>query len=169
MVEEKHKGQALATLLAARMRIDGVSMSALAIRLGISQGYLSQLMSGDKPMTGVSENFLRMSASYLGLPAVSCFLMSGRLWAEDFFEAPETCSQQLIAALKAVSDSRHAQDVAVSFEQLKKLPKAIQHLLVLQYESLTGVELMKGRSSRKSIQFAGQEHMPFEVRVVTSG
>jgi len=166
MNEGKYDGRSLAALLGARMRSDGVSVKDLAIRLGISQSYFSQLLNGDKPITAVNDEFLRRSATYLELPAVISYLLAGRLRSEDFFEAPQSFPALLASALKVVSTSRHAQEVVVTFEQLTALEAPIQHLVVLLYEVATGAELIPGRVGWRSVDLAGQRRMPFEVRVV---
>ena len=168
MNEEKGKGRALASLLAARMRTDGVSVSSLASTLGISQGYLSQLLNGSKSIAEANEAFLRKSAEYLRLPAVTCLLMAGKLLADDFFDSPAEFPQRLAVALRVVAESKYARDVAVSLEQLNELPVSVQLLLVLQFEASTGVELIPGRASREAIKMAGRQHVPFEVRVSRS-
>lgn len=166
MSNRANKGMALISLLTARMRSDGITVSKLARRFAISQGYLSQMLSGKRSISIVKDSVLRECAAYLRLPAISCFLLAGKLQSEDFFSAPDEFSSTLKSALKTVSESQQCQDVAVEFEQLMELPAPVQHLVVLLYESAIGTELMPGRVDWNSISSAGKHRLPFDVRVV---
>lgn len=162
----KNKGRVLASMLAAQLRIDGNSITALATTLGISQSYFSQLLSGEKPMTGVSDDVLRKCALYLRVPAVTVFLLAGRLCGADFFDEPEDLNQKLANALKIVAESQHAMDVVVSYDDLLAVTPAVQHLLVQLYEVAMGVELIPGRIGWNSLRLVAQPRVPFEVKYV---
>ncbi len=145
--------------------MDGVSVSTLSAKLGISQSYLSQLLNGDKSWAVVSDAVLRCCAEYLELPVVICFLLAGRLRTEDFFKERGEFTQQMAAALKVVGESRFALEQGVDSRELQLLPQTVQHLLVQLFEAATGTELVPGRVGWDSIVAAGQK-LQFEVKVV---
>jgi transcriptional regulator with XRE-family HTH domain len=63
-------GRGLIEMLRARMGKDDLSLTQLAKRLQVGGSYLSQLSRGVKPLTSVSEQFLRSCAEYLDKPVV---------------------------------------------------------------------------------------------------
>lgn len=166
MKEERNCTNPLVALLVARMGTDGLSTSALAVRLGISQGYLSQLLQEFKPIAAASDSLIRECANYLHISPVTGFLLAGRLRREDFYDPQWSFEQHLEEALKHVSKAGLAQDAAVSFVQLGCLPASVQYLIVLLYEMAYEQELMPGRTSFESLQGASQSRMPFTVRKV---
>jgi len=166
MKEERNYTNPLVALLAAKMGADGLSTSALAAKLGISQGYMSQLLKEDKPIVAANDGLIRKCSIYLGISSITCFLLAGRLRSEDFYEPQLTFEERLNEALKLVSNSAIAQETAVSFAQLGCLPTSVQYLIVLLYEMAYEQELMPGRTSFESLQAASQPRMPFAVRKV---
>lgn len=158
-------GKPLATLLNTKMRIDGSSVSSLAARLGISQGYLSQLLAGDKPFGATNDELVRKCADFIDQPAVIGFLLCGKLKMHDFFEAPKEFPERLDDALQIVSKSAFAAETAVDLEQLRALSTSVQELIVLAFANATGEELIPRRVTRGTIESAAQARMPFEVRV----
>jgi transcriptional regulator with XRE-family HTH domain len=166
MKEEWKIKNPLVALLLAKMGEEGLSVSALAGRLGISQGYMSQLLREDKLVATASEEFIRQCATYLNLPAVSCFLLAGRLIGADFYKPATSFEQQLKVALAVVAKSPEAQDAAVSYDLMLGLPLAMQHLLVLMHERVYDDELIPGRLTSEALQFASQSYVPFSVSKV---
>lgn len=166
MKEERSCTNPLVALLVARMGSDGLSTSALAVRLGISQGYLSQLLQEYKPIDAANDSLIRECAKYLHISPITSFLLAGRLMREDFYDPQWSFEQHLEEALKFVSKAGLAQDAAVSFAQLGSLPTSVQYLIVLLYEMAYEQELMPGRISFESLQGALQPRVPFTVRKV---
>lgn len=167
MKKERRLKNPLVALLVARMGTEGLSVSALADKLGISQGYLSQLLREDKLIAATGEDFIRQCANYLRLPAISCFLLAGRLIGADFYKPTMSFKQMLEDALLEVSKSVVAQDAAVSHEQLLSLPIAVQHFVVLQHEKGEGVQLLDKMVTLDELQHAWQPHLPFTVTKVS--
>ncbi len=166
MSRDRNAGQALADLLASKLRTEGRTVSEIARRLGISQGYLSQLLNGDKEFAGVSDEFIRRCAEFLSLPVVVCFLLAGRLSAQDFFEAPCEFSRYVEKALRTIANSRYAMEAAVTYRQLASAPPQMQRLIVLLYETASKTELIPGRVKWNSVETFGKPRVPFRVRVV---
>ncbi len=166
MEKETDPGTPLAVLVATKMRCDGVSVGTLAERLGISQSYLSQLLSGEKSWASVNDELIRRSADYVDQAAVVGFLLSGKLRRADFFESPNDLSLSLERALRTIARSQFAADATVALRDLETIPVPVQLLIVLLYESAIGDELIPGRVTSGQIESAGQFRMPFQVRVV---
>jgi transcriptional regulator with XRE-family HTH domain len=167
MSEIKNELNPLVSLLAMRMRLKGMSEKSLAKHLGISQSYLSQLVTGKKDAAGASETLLRKCAGFVELPAVICFLLSGRLLSQDFFDGEDSFSARVEKALRVVAASRYAQETAVAIEDFGALPGRVQLLIVLLYETATGTELIPGRVGADRVS-SGKARVPFEVRVKRS-
>lgn len=166
MKEERKVKNSLIALLVARMSAAGLSVSGLADQLGISQGYMSQLLREDKLVSATSDDFIRQCAMFLRLPAVTCFLLAGRLIGADFYNPAMAFEQQLDEALESVARSSEARECALSHKQLLGLPIGSQHLLVLLYERAYGVELMPAKVTADALLHAWQPHVPFSVTKV---
>jgi transcriptional regulator with XRE-family HTH domain len=155
----------LAVLLGAKMRKDGLTLEDLASRLSIGQSYLSQLLRGVKRMDAAGDAFLRASAEYLGMPAVTAYLLAGRLTAADFFEVPgDGWLGYLNEALRKVAESRIAEDAAVTHAALSELPAEVKLLLVQLFEHATATVVLPKRLSVSDISNFGKLSVPFQVR-----
>lgn len=137
MNRESNSGKALAALLSAQMNTSGLTVGHLAKRLGISPGYMSQLLAGDKSFAAVSEEVLRSAAAVLNVPPVICFLLAGRLRHDDFVETEVSLVSELRKAMREVAASPFGMEVAVTDRQLVALPHAVQHLVALLYAEAT--------------------------------
>lgn len=158
-------GRPLAELLRSKLRRDGLSLAQLAKRLGVGQSYLSQLSCGAKPLSSVSESFLRKCATYLGIPVVYVFLLSGRLQFRDFFSSPVTLAMQIEKALVQISCSDIGLEAGVDTSVLASLPDAAKLLIVLLYERAEQVQLLPSRVGKAEIERIGQLRVPFEIRL----
>ena len=157
--------RALTERLRTKMREDGLSQRQLAKRLGVGASYLSQLATRAKPVSGVSELFLRSCAEYLEMPLVLVYLLAGRLTAKDFFASPATFEKHLNAALEQVSSSSIAAETAVDAGLLTELPAAAKLLIVLLYERAESILLLPPGVRSGEIEALGSAHVPFEVRL----
>jgi transcriptional regulator with XRE-family HTH domain len=144
---------------------DGLSQRQLAKRLGVGASYLSQLTRRAKPLSGVSELFLRSCAEYLEIPLVLVYLLAGRLKANDFFVSPAAFDVQLTAALELIGGSSIAAETAVDARLLTELPAAAQLLIVLLYERAENVLLLPTRVSQGEVEALGGVRVPFQVRL----
>ena len=128
----------LAGMLVAHMSTRQVGVSKLAGMLGISSSYLSQLLSGDKLFASARDDVLRSAAAVLELPPVVAFLLAGRLRHSDFVEPDVSLERELAVAMLELARSPRALEVAVSQDELRQLPRNIQHLLALLHGDATG-------------------------------
>lgn len=157
-------GQPLAELLRLKMRRDCLSLTEQAKRLNVGQSYLSQLSSGAKPLSSVSDSFLRKCAEYLGIPVVHAFLLAGRLQYQDFCQAPESVEERIKEALTEISRSSLAMESSVGTAMLTALPHAAKLLLIQLYERAEHVSLLPMRVSSSEIERIGQMRAHFEIR-----
>ncbi|NMF96152.1 hypothetical protein GPA27_01910 [Aromatoleum toluolicum] len=141
----QHDGRPLAIQLARHIEIKKERVSSVAKQLGVSQSYLSELLSGGRAFAAAGDELLRGVAVYLGLPAVACMLMAGKLRPDDFIDPGADVESQLRAALEHVAASTFGMQVAVNSEILQEVPLPVQHLVVLLYETTTGKMLMGAR------------------------
>tara|TARA_R110001583_G_scaffold195553_2_gene376056 strand:+ start:848 stop:1351 length:504 start_codon:yes stop_codon:yes gene_type:complete len=145
MTKSRTTGTALAARLRERMLVNGEGVTALSKRLGISQSYMSELLSGDRPLHSLSDNVIREIGAYLGLPPVVCFLLTGKLKHADFMAPPTSYATALNEAMDAVATSKEAIEAAVIAKDLKALPEPIKLLLVLLFESRQANDLLCAR------------------------
>lgn len=158
-------GRALIERLKTRMRHDDLSQNQLARRLGVGASYLSQLNGGVKPVTGVSELFLRSCAEYLEIPPVLVYLLAGRLQAKDFFVSPTTVEQHVNTALELIGSSSIAAETGVDAGLLTELPAAAKLLIVVLFERAENVLLLPTRVSQGEVEALGGVRVPFQVRL----
>lgn len=138
------KGRPLATQLLRRMNLNGVTVTAMAKQLGISQSYLSELLVGDKEFSTVRDDLVRAIAAYLGVPVVVCMVLAGRLQHRDFVAPAVDVDARRRAALAEVATSAMAMETAVDIQLLSDIPVPVQYLVVLLFERATGRSLMLG-------------------------
>ena len=77
------RSQPLVALLIARRAEKGLRMADLAAKFGITQPYLSQLLSGQRAFSTASVECLRGISSFLNIPPIRVFLMAGLVTQSD--------------------------------------------------------------------------------------
>lgn len=117
----------------------------MARQIGVSYGYLAQLASGLRSMEGVTADFCRATARYLGIPPVTAMLAAGRLNSFDFLmpESGESPSGQLNEGLERI-----ASDPLVGClmpAEVWDAPDSVKSLLVALHEEVTQRELFPPR------------------------
>lgn len=142
MQEANKKGKRLRVALKHALRKKGESISGLAAQLGISQSYLSQLLSGDKPIDCIGDDLLRKFAAYIEVPGVAGFILAERLTAADFMAVSPPLLERLSQAMTSISQSSAAIESGIEEGALKALPERVKLLLVLLYQKAYGVELL---------------------------
>ncbi|MGQ5490885.1 helix-turn-helix domain-containing protein [Thauera sp. ZXT1-4] len=133
------KGSGLTTRIKERMSSEGVSVTELAERLGVSQPYLSQLLCGDKSFTQASDDLIRRVAGFLYLPPVVCFVLAERLVPADF----ETCSYDdeflsLERRAAFIAESTFALEAGVTKQLLMEADPRMLSLVLGMYEVMVG-------------------------------
>ena len=142
---EKSNRDALATMLAVRRDVEGVAVSTLAGMLGISTSYMSQLLAGDKRFSVASDEVVRAAAKVLELPAVICFLLTGKLRHEDFVEPTVSFQDELAVAMRDLANSPEALELAVDRDDLLAMPVPVQHLVAVLFCQVSGRHYITGK------------------------
>ncbi len=151
MKKEMKRGRALVVKMKERMAIEGASVSDLAVRLEVSQSYLSQLLSGDKALASVSDALIRRISGYVYLPPVVCFVLSGKLEVDDFADCKydeELRKLERRAAL--IADSTFALEAGVTREALLEADPRVLSMLIGMYQAMLGAGEMIARNERWS-------------------
>ncbi len=154
-VDEEQLKRPGGVLMAALMRCAserGQSISQLAEALGYSYPYINLLMSGLRRVDQVSDDFSRACAVYLRVPRLAVLMMSGRLKADDFFEAQVFKAKAVDAAMRFIEDD--PQWGALVTAELRTAKPESRFCLVKLYESATGRKLLDGELD--PAQFAEQ-------------
>ncbi|WP_287369005.1 helix-turn-helix transcriptional regulator [Thauera sp.] len=152
------KGSGLTTRIKERMRSEGVSVTGLAERLGVSQPYLSQILGGDKSFTQASDDLIRRVAGFLYLPPVVCFVLAERLVPSDF----ETCSydNELLSLERRaafIAESTFALEAGVTKQLLMEADPRMLSLVLGMYEVLVGPGELISKKERWSWQTSGEK------------
>lgn len=131
IMEEGNKGLRLRYALRVAMRERSQTVSQLAVHVGVSQSYLSQLLNDDKAMDALSDQHLRRFAAYLGMPPIGAFVLAGRLELADFIEDIPTFEPGLSRGLASISSSPSAAEAGVDITDLERLPIPMKEIFVL--------------------------------------
>lgn len=142
MMSRKNVGHPLSALLIQGIERQGATISKLAVELGISQSYLSELLAGDKSFSKLDDELVRAMALYINIPAVVAFILSGKLRHQDFFDGLLGLEDRLQGAMYRVGESSYALEAAVTIPTLMKLPTEVKLLLVLVFQEATGDNLI---------------------------
>ena len=138
-IQTKNK---LLALIKKKASSENLSLIKLSNKLSVSASYISQLDSGQKSMEGVKNDFIRKCADYLELPAISCFIASGKILATDFYSPKAMHKEHLDRALQCVADNSISLESGVSERQLFQLSDEVKMLIVLLYQSAFSVQVL---------------------------
>lgn len=142
MRDMEKKGNRLRVALKRALRKNEDTVSSLADKIGVSQGYLSQLLNGDKPIDSVSNRVFENFASYLCISKVMVFMLADLLSAEDFYEKHELFSDKLRRAIEAIKLSDDAIVAGVDGETLENVDENVKLLLVLLHQRAFRTQLL---------------------------
>lgn len=156
--------EALATMLAVRREAEGVAVSTLAGMLGISTSYMSQLLAGDKCFSVASDEVVRAAAKVLKLPAVICFLLTGKLRHEDFVEPTVIFQDELAGAMRDLANSPDALELAVGRDDLLAIPLPVQHLLAVLFGEVSGRRYITGKKRWTWMEEPPPESLKMQLR-----
>ena len=132
----KESEHPIAALVIRRIKSEKISLSRLASEIGISQAYVSELLLGDKPFSGLRRESLRALAAWLQLPPVRLFMLSGLLLPEDYFAKGSAQDASVEQALQRIALSSYAMEAGVNDTMLMALPDEVKQLLVLAFISI---------------------------------
>lgn len=164
-IMEKHTKNQLLVLLKKKAFSEDLTLSHLSKKLSVSPSYMSQLQSGQKPIDGVKDEFLRRCAEYLDLPAMTCFIVSGKIRANDFYASKINLKKSLDRALMCVAENHMSLDSGVSEKQLLQLSQEVKLLIVLLYQSAFSVQLLPKGFDRLQWETATGIRIPFQDSV----
>lgn len=85
-------GARLMQMLLTQANQQGLQLRELAAKLGVTAGYLHQLRTGRKPITGISSHLIESMKIFLGVPRISVLLASGIVKIEDCYPEPDILS-----------------------------------------------------------------------------
>lgn len=98
-----------ALLRASSLR--GDDEAALCGYLAVSKGYLKQVSTGLREPNTLSEEFLRASAAYLGIPYLLVQIIAGRISEQDLIELGNHVGEDMANVLKTAKAYAAIQDV----------------------------------------------------------
>lgn len=140
--ESQVEGSMLLYLLFDEANKQGLSYKDLAIQLGVTYGYLAQMKSGDKPITGVSPDFVARCSEFLGIPEAAVMVAARKLKIEQLYAKPENWKTELDAAMRYIaSDPQFGPYMSPNTLNADTDTKK---LLVKMYQEITGKVLIQG-------------------------
>ena len=141
--ESQRPGGLLMGALMACAAERGQGITELATSLGFVYGYLTQLRTGTRKVSSISDDFARASAEYLGVSMMEVLMLAGRVTPEDFSTSPSDYDQELARAMSFISQDREWGSLVPSEMRAPKAPG--QHLIVRLYEKATGAVLLRNK------------------------
>lgn len=116
---------------------------SMAMELGVTYGYLSQLHNGIRNIKTIGDDFSQVCADYLQLPRLQVLLMAGRVTPQDNFLDHDTYESDVTRAMNFIAmDNTWAPLIS---EELRKCSTDTLHGVVKMYEIATGKILMHNR------------------------
>lgn len=137
----------------------GHRMEQLAKALGISNGYLGQLRSGQRPVDRTAPPFSGAAAKYLGIPRASALMLAELplegLKEEDLLEANALPVDQVRQAMEAIAEDNIYGPLVT--EDIKGSSLETQYTFIRYIESKTGVMFLPERLDVPRFQAAVDE------------
>jgi len=148
--ESQRPGGLLMGALLACAAERGHNIGELATKLGFVYSYLTQLRTGTRKVSSISDDFARGCAEYLGVSMMEVLMLAGRIRAEDFTSSPAEYDQELARAISFICQDREWGSMVPSEMRAPKAPG--QHLIVRLYEKATGTVLLRTRGPNLTAQ-----------------
>lgn len=101
-----HQGGPLIGWLYDEARRRGLDLQEMAMELGVTYGYISQLRSGIRRTSTISHDFARSCADFLGTVTLTVMFLAGSLTLKDLTVQAESEEQQLDRALRTIMTTR---------------------------------------------------------------
>ncbi len=124
-------------------------MNEMAAELGVTYGYISQLRTGVRKTSQVSDEFVTACAAYLMVPRLTVLMLAGRVTVEDYFETEQTAASAIPRAFQFVCTDPHWGPLVTPEVRLGSLQT--QFLVIRLYERATGTVLLDAALDEKSL------------------
>ncbi|WP_018234142.1 helix-turn-helix domain-containing protein [Thioalkalivibrio thiocyanodenitrificans] len=148
-VDIKRTGATLLAMLFQKANERGLSLRELADELNVTYGYLSQLRTGIRQITAISDEFATSCAAFLGMPRISILLAAGRVTTADFTESPQTFETHLENALRFIQ--RDPDWGPMLPPEIFSASLAMKQFVVFAFEKATGRTLVDIRVEVESL------------------
>jgi len=142
-------GGILLSMLLKRANELGHQLGQMADELGVTYGYISQLRTGLRKTSHISDAFATACALYLGAPRMTVLLASGRVKPEDTFADPAAMISALPHAIELMAkDPKYG---PLMPPELLGADARMQYLVVTLFEEATGRSILPGRENPLNI------------------
>jgi transcriptional regulator with XRE-family HTH domain len=138
--ERQRPGSTLIRWLLYAANERGMSLRDLADNLGVTYGYISQLRTGIRQVSGISDEFSSACARFLGVPRIAVLLAAGRVHPEDYYHSPEEVRELVRRGVSALMRDPEIGPLVPA--NLEVADYEMQRLVVLLYERATGKKLL---------------------------
>lgn len=142
-IEKKIIGATLAKLMREEQDKRGLNLAEMAEMLGMSKPYLTALLSGDRPLNKLSDNYLETIALFLSLPKAQVYNFAEILLPEDYVHR-ETIEDCLADLYKRMSSDTSWMQLVPSSTEWEAMPIKTKLFIGHLYENLTHAKIIKG-------------------------
>lgn len=136
-------GAALAKLVRDEQEKRGLNLAEMAETLGMSKPYLTALLSGDRPLNKLSENYLHAIALFLKLPKAQVYNLAEILLPEDYVHQ-ETIEANLEEILQRIRKDPSWMQMAPPDEEWVNMTMKTKLLISYLYETVSHAKVIKG-------------------------
>lgn len=144
-------GGTLLAMLTGRAQELGHSRGEMAEHIGVTYGYVAQLISGHRMPENMSMDVLEACAQYLGVPKLTVLVAAGIVKPEDTQEHPEQMGNTITAALQFISKDATFGPLMPPELLSASSSSQLQYFVVRLFEAATHSKLIPGERSVEEI------------------
>ncbi len=144
-------GGTLLAMMTGRAQELGHSRAEMAEHIGVTYGYIAQLISGHRLPENMSKEVLEACAQYLGVPKFTVLVAAGIVRPEDIQERPEQIGNTVSAALQFIGKDPTFGPLMPPELLTTAVSAQLQYFVVRLFESATGSKLIPGERSVEEI------------------
>lgn len=144
-------GGTLLAMLTGRAQELGHSRGEMAEHIGVTYGYVAQLISGHRMPENMSMDVLEACAQYLGVPKLTVLVAAGIVKPEDTQEHPEQIGNTVTAALQFISKDSTFGPLMPPELLSVSASSQLQYFVVRLFEAATHSKLIPGERSVEEI------------------
>ena len=143
---------ALLDALVEKANREGLALTELSSRLGVTYGYIAQLRSGLRRTEHISDMFAKACALYLGVPTLTVKMLAGRVSLEDFVMPAQLEAEQLELGLKRITEDPLLAGFFPS--ALWDADASIKRFALMLYSEASGLDLLAVRKLPEIVEAA---------------
>lgn len=142
-MEKSHAaGKPLIEAIQRRKNELGLTTQQAAVAVTLSQPYFQALLSGTRPIQGISEDIKRKLADWLGVSLVDVYIMAEQLQPNDFL-IEQDLGDRLRLTVKKIHADNTVRQFAPTTEEWDSLSDRTKFFICMIYERMHEVEILR--------------------------